>query len=106
MAERVEGRLVTRIVIDPDELDRFAGLALEAAEDYASRASALRSHEEIPMPPEFAGVVADGVARVASTIDSLAASLYAEAVTLRARAAVLDPVLRRYLLRGSAGQPG
>lgn len=106
MAEgSVAGCFVTRIVIDPDELNRFAGLAMEAAEDYGSRAAALRAYDMVPMPPEVASVVADGLARVAANIDALSASLYAEAALLRARAAVLDPVLRRYL-PSPGEQPG
>lgn len=88
---------MTRIVVDPEELDRFAALSAQAADDYAARAASLRNLEVIPMPPEVAGAIADGIARVASDIETLAASLYAEATLLRVRAAVLDPLLRRYL---------
>ncbi len=97
---------MTRIVVDPEELDRFAALALEAAEDYASRALALRAYEVVPMPPDIASVVFDGMARIASNLDALSASLYAEAAMLRARAAALDPLLRRYLVPGRAAPPG
>jgi hypothetical protein len=97
---------VTRIVVDPEELDRFAGLATQAADEYGSRASALRSLGPVTMPPDVAATVADAVARVASNLDALSAGLYAEAMMLRARAAVLDPVLRRYLVTGPAEQPG
>lgn len=97
---------MTRIVVDPDELDRFAGLAIQAADDYGSRATSLRNLEPVAMPPDVASVIADGVARVAGNVDALAAGLYAEAMMLRARAAVLDPVLRRYLSTGPAGRPG
>ena len=96
---------MTRIVVDPDELDRFAGLAIQAADDYGSRATALRSLEPVTMPPDVASVVADGISRVATNVDALAAGLYAEAMMLRTRAAVLDPVLRRYLVTGPAGRP-
>ena len=97
---------MTRIVVDPDELNRFAGLALDAADDYAGRASSLRAHAPVAMPPEVAGAIADGIARVAGDIDALATSLYAEAILLRSRAAILDPALRRYLSPGTAAQPG
>lgn len=97
---------MTRIVIDPDELDRFAALSVEAAEDYASRAEMLRALEMTPLPPEVASVVGDGIARVATTLDGLSAALHAEALVLRARAGALDPILRRYLVSHLAGRPG
>lgn len=97
---------MTRIVVDPGELDRFAGLAVQAADDYGARATALRTLEPVPMPPDVATAIADGLSRVASNIDALSAALYAEAMMLRTRAAVLDPVLRRYLVAERSGQPG
>lgn len=97
---------MTRIVVDPVELDRFAGLAVEAADDYATRASALRNHEPVAMPPEVAGTITDAIANVAANLDVLATSLYAEALLLRSRAAILDPALRRYLSARTDGQPG
>lgn len=96
---------MTRIVVDPDELDRFAGLAIQAADDYGARATSLRSLEPVAMPPDVASVIAEGIARAATNVDALAAGLYAEAMMLRTRAAVLDPVLRRYLVTGPAGRP-
>ena len=96
---------MARIVIDPDELDRFAVLVSEAADDYGARSGALRTLQTIPMPPEVAAAVADGVARVATDLDRLSTSLYAEAVMLRARAALLDPVRRRFLSPGPLVPP-
>lgn len=97
---------MTRIVIDPDELNRFAALSVEAAEDYGERAEMLRAFEVTALPAEIASVVGDGIARVASTLDGLSAALHAEALVLRARAGALDPILRRYLVANLAARPG
>jgi len=86
-----------RIVIDPDELNRFAAFATEAADDYGMRASRITALEIPPMPREVAAVVADALGRVAADLTDLSAGLYAEATLLRTRAALLDPVVSRYL---------
>lgn len=96
---------MTRIVVDPNELERFAGLAVEAAEDYESCAAALGNLEHVSMPPDMATIV-NGVVRIAADVDALSAFLYAEAMMVRTRAAVLDPLLRRYLVSRPTEPPG
>ena len=95
-----------RIVLDPDELNRFAALTSEAADDYASRAARLRATEIPPMPGEVASSTLDALGRIAGDLEALSANLFAEALVLRARAAALDPVLRRYLMGAFVSQPG
>ena len=97
---------MTRIVLDPEELNRFAAFSADAADDYSARAARVRSLEVPPMPPEVASIVQNELLRVSSTLEGLAANLYAEALVLRARAAALDPALRRYLTARLAAQPG
>lgn len=95
-----------RIVIDPEELNRFAAFVVEAADDHAARAARLRGLESPSMPPDIASSTAAGIAKVASDLEGLSAGLYAEALALRARAAVFDPALRRYLMPRLASPPG
>ena len=97
---------MTRIVLDPDELNRFAAVAAEAADDHASRASRLSALEVPPMPQDVAAVVRNELLRVSGVLDALATNLYAEALVLRARAAALDPVLSRFLTARVGAQPG
>lgn len=87
-----------RIVVDPKELNRFAAFVVEAADDHVARANRLRALESPSMPGDIAATVADGIGRVASDLENLSSGLYAQAFALRARAAVLDPLLRRYLM--------
>jgi len=95
-----------RIVVDPDELNRFAALAVEAADDHAASSERLARLELPAMPPEVTLLVSDALGRVASDLRDLSTVLYAEALVLRARAAALDPALRRYLMRGLTSLPG
>ena len=97
---------MTRIVLDPEELDRFSGFAVEAADDHAGRASRLRSLAMPAMPPETEAVILDAIGRVAADLDHVADGLYAEAMLLRMRASVLEPMLRRFLVGRSDAQPG
>jgi len=87
-----------RIVVDPEELNRFAAFVMEAADDHAARAGRIAGLDMPAMPTEVASVVADSVKRVADDLTNLSAGLYGEALLLRARAAALDPVLSRYVL--------
>ena len=89
-----------RIVLDPEELNRFAAFVAEAADDHGERATRLRALESPSMPDEVASIVTHALSRVASDLEALSAGLYAEALGLRVRAAALDPVLRTYLMRG------
>ena len=97
-----------RIVLDPGELDRFAGFLVDSADDHGSRGARLRAMAmELPaMPPEVASSVRAGVERVARDLEGLSGSLYAEALVLRARAAALDPALRRFLTQRFFAPPG
>ena len=97
---------MTRIVLDPEELNRFAAVAAEAADDHGSRASRLRAMEVPPMPQDVASIIHHELLRVSGVLDALAANLYAEGLVLRARAAALDPVLSRYLTARVGAQPG
>ena len=94
-----------RIVLDPDELNRFAAFTEEAADDHGTRAARLAAQELPPMPGEVAVLVGDALARVADDLTTLSASLYAEALLLRARAAALDPAVRPYLMRALSSLP-
>ena len=86
-----------RIVLDPDELNRFAAFVVEAADDHADCAARLRALDMPPMPPDVGSSVAAGIGDVARSLDALSTGLYGEALVLRARASALDPVLRGYL---------
>ena len=97
---------MTRIVLDPDELHRFSGLAVEAADDHSARAGRLRTVEMPEMPPEVGTVVAGALGRVAADLEEVASGLYAEAMLLRIRAAVLEPALMRSLVGRMAAPPG
>lgn len=94
-----------RIVLDPEELNRFAAFVVEAADDHAERATRLRALESPPMPEGFAATVDHAIERVAADLEALSAGLYAEALGLRVRAAALNPVLRTYVMRGLMPPP-
>ena len=96
---------MTRIAIDPEELGRFAGLTVEAADDYSSRAARLRGTDRPPMPPDIAATVNDALHRIAGSLDHLAMALYGEALVLRTRAAVFDPATRSYVLANLQSLP-
>ncbi len=95
-----------RIVVDPEELNRFAALAVEAADDDAALADRLAATELPPMPYELASPLTDALARVVSDLEDLSTTLYAEALMLRARAGTLDPTVRPFLMRGLSSLPG
>lgn len=97
---------MTRIVLDPEELERFSGFAVEAADDHSARATRLRSLGLPAMPPEVETVIGDAIGRVAADLDAVAGGLYAEAMLLRIRASVLEPTLRRFLMGRSDAPPG
>lgn len=95
-----------RIVLDPDELNRFAAFVVEAADDHADCAARLRAFEMPAMPPDVESAVTEGLGRVARDLEGLSTGLYGEALVLRARAAALDPVLRGYLTESFLSRPG
>ena len=97
---------MTRIVLDPGELDRFAGFAAEAADDHAARAARFRSMELPEMPADAAALAGEGLSRIADDLDRLATTLYAEALMLRSRAGLLDPAVRPYLAASLRALPG
>lgn len=97
---------MTRIVLDPDELDRFSGFAVEAADDHAARVGRLRALDIPAMPSEVESVIVDAIGRVAADLEEVTSGLYAEAMMLRIRAAVLEPALRRFLVGRMAGPRG
>ena len=96
---------MTRIVLDPDELHRFSGLAVEAADDHSARAGRLRALDMPAMPPEVESVVAHALGRVVADLEGVAAGLYAEAMLLKIRASVLEPALSRFLVERMAAPP-
>lgn len=95
-----------RIVVDPEELTRFAAFAVEAADDHAARAGRIASLDIPAMPAEVASVVTAALAGVADDLTALSASLYGEALLLRLRASVLDPMVNRHLMGGLPSPPG
>ncbi len=95
-----------RIVIDPEELNRFAAFNAEAADDHATRAGRLRTVDIPPMPPEVERLVRGELDRIATVLDVVATTLYAEALMSRSRAGMLDPTISRYLIGSLGARPG
>ena len=96
---------MTRIVVNPNELNRFAAIVSEAADDHAARAARLRAMGLPEMPPDVAALARDSLGRIADDLDGLTTSLYAEALVLRSRAGILDPVVRPFLLLSLSALP-
>ena len=91
---------MTRIVLDPNELNRVAGYITEAAVSYADIASSLQ-HRDLPEMPETLGAaVGAGLARAAARLDDLGGRLEASAVLLQTRAAVVEGDASADLLLG------
>ena len=97
---------MTRIALDPEELNRFAALAVEAADDYSARATRLRGTELPPMPADIAVAVNEALQRIGADVDQLATALYGEALILRTRASAVDPVVRGFILGNLPSLPG
>ena len=91
---------MTRIVIDPDQLYRVAGLMTEAADDYSERARQLRTRALPAMPAAVLANVEPAVGSVAHSLDDAAARLDAEAVLLRLRAAIFTGDNGRFAVEG------
>ena len=81
---------MTRIVLDPNELNRVAGYITEAAVSYSEIASSLQQRDLPEMPETLTAAVGAGLTRVAERLDDLGGRLDASAHLLRTRAAVVD----------------
>ena len=89
---------MTRVVLDPGELNRVADQVDEAATAYLEIGRGVTDRVLPAMPAPIADAIASGLATAGARLEDLSSKLNAQAYLLRTRAAIVENEIASQLL--------